>query len=131
IPGTVGGALRCNAGDRSGDIGQYVRSVEVLDARGEAQVRERDELHFAYRWSNLDDPVVLSAEFQLDADDPAAIVKRMRRAAGLRRGGPPPGFPAARPLLPRPPRARGAGPAREGRGGGGRGAGGARGGERR
>ena len=25
IPGTVGGALRTNAGDRSGDIGQYVR----------------------------------------------------------------------------------------------------------
>ena len=29
IPGTVGGALRCNAGDRTGDIGQFVRHVEV------------------------------------------------------------------------------------------------------
>ena len=34
IPGTVGGALRTNAGDRSGDIGQFVRSVEVLDRQG-------------------------------------------------------------------------------------------------
>src|SRR5207248_11106959 len=46
IPGTVGGALRCNAGDRAGDISQFVRQVEVFDSRGEAQVRERDELRF-------------------------------------------------------------------------------------
>jgi UDP-N-acetylmuramate dehydrogenase len=80
IPGSVGGALRCNAGDRSGDISQFVRSVEVLDSKGEVQVRERDELRFGYHWSNLDDPVILSAEFQLEPDSPDAIVKRMRRA---------------------------------------------------
>jgi UDP-N-acetylmuramate dehydrogenase len=80
IPGSVGGALRCNAGDRSGDISQFVRSVEVLDSNGDVQVRERDELRFEYHWSNLDDPVVLGAEFRLEPDDPDAIVKRMRRA---------------------------------------------------
>ncbi len=80
IPGTVGGALRCNAGDRGGDISQFVRQVEVLDSRGEVQVREREELRFGYHSSNLDDPVILAAEFRLESDDPAAIVKRMRRA---------------------------------------------------
>ena len=80
IPGTVGGALRCNAGDRGGDISQFVRQVEVFDSRGEAQVRERDELRFGYHSSNLDDPVILSAEFRLESDSPDAIVKRMRRA---------------------------------------------------
>src|SRR5262245_35461241 len=35
IPGTVGGALRVNAGDRAGDIGQFVRRVEVMDSRGD------------------------------------------------------------------------------------------------
>src|SRR5919199_3583691 len=80
IPGTVGGALRSNAGDRSGDIGQFVRLVEVLDSQGEVQVRERDELRFGYRWSNLDDPVLLAAEFELESDRADAIVKRMRRA---------------------------------------------------
>jgi UDP-N-acetylmuramate dehydrogenase len=80
IPGTVGGALRCNAGDRAGDVSQFVHSVEVLDSRGEVQVRERDELRFGYHWSNLDDPVLLAAEFRLEPDDPDAIVKRMRRA---------------------------------------------------
>jgi len=80
IPGTVGGALRCNAGDRSGDISQFVRHVEVLDSRGETQVRERDELRFGYHSSNLDDPVILTTEFRLESDAPDAIVKRMRRA---------------------------------------------------
>jgi UDP-N-acetylmuramate dehydrogenase len=80
IPGTVGGALRCNAGDRGGDISQFVRQVEVLDSAGQAQVRERDELRFGYHSSNLDDPVILSAEFRLESDSPDAIVKRMRRA---------------------------------------------------
>ncbi len=89
IPGTVGGALRCNAGDRGGDISQFVRQVEVLDSRGEVQVRERDELRFGYHWSNLDDPVILAAEFRLESDSPDAIVKRMRRAWIQRKAGQP------------------------------------------
>ena len=73
IPGTVGGALRTNAGDRAGDIGQFVRAVEVLDANGDMQVRERDELRFADRASNLDDPVLLAVEFALE---PAALIEQ-------------------------------------------------------
>jgi UDP-N-acetylmuramate dehydrogenase len=95
IPGTVGGALRCNAGDRAGEIGQHVRSVEVLDASGELQVRERDELRFAYRWSNLDDPVLLAAEFEQEPDQPDAIVKRMRKAWIQRKATQPLSFQAA------------------------------------
>jgi UDP-N-acetylmuramate dehydrogenase len=79
IPGTVGGALRGNAGGRSGSIGQFVQSVTVLDSQGNVQVRDRDDLHFGYRDSNLDDPVLLSAVFKLDVEDPETVVKRMRR----------------------------------------------------
>jgi len=80
IHGTVGGALRCNAGDRSGEIGRFVHEVEVMDGNGATQVRDRDELRFAAGWSNLDDPVLLSAEFELEPDQPDAIVKHMRKA---------------------------------------------------
>jgi UDP-N-acetylmuramate dehydrogenase len=80
IQGTVGGALCCNAGDRSAEIGQFVQRVEVLDDQGEIQTRERDELRFFPGGSNLDDPVILAAEFELEADLPEAIVKRMRKA---------------------------------------------------
>jgi UDP-N-acetylmuramate dehydrogenase len=102
IPGTVGGALRGNAGDRSGEIGQYVRQVEVLDTHGAIQVRERDELRFAYRWSNLDDPVLLSAEFELETDQPDAIVKRMRKAWIQRKAAQPLTFQAAGRIFKNP-----------------------------
>jgi UDP-N-acetylmuramate dehydrogenase len=95
IPGTVGGAVRRNAGDRSGEIGQYVRQVEVLEDDGTVQVRERDELRFAYRSSNLDEPVLLAAEFELEADATDAIVKRMRKAWIERRASQPLSYQAA------------------------------------
>ena len=79
IPGTVGGALRGNAGGRQGAIGQFVRRATVLDPADEIQVRERDDLSFADRESNLDEPVILSAEFELEPEDPESVVRRMRR----------------------------------------------------
>jgi UDP-N-acetylmuramate dehydrogenase len=93
--GTVGGALRHNVGDRSAEIGPYVRQAEVLDAAGAFYVRERDELRFAHRWSNLDDPVILAAEFELESDQGDAIVKRMRRAWIQRKASQPFTFQAA------------------------------------
>jgi UDP-N-acetylmuramate dehydrogenase len=95
ILGTVGGALRCNVGDRSGEIGQFVRRVEVMDGRGATQTRERDELRFGYHASNLDDPVILSAEFELEQDSSDAIVKRMRKAWILRKATQPLSFQAS------------------------------------
>jgi UDP-N-acetylmuramate dehydrogenase len=91
----VGGALRTNAGDRSGDIGQFVRLVEVLDRQGNLQVRDRDELHFSDHASNLDDPVLLTVEFALESDSPDSIVKRMRKAWILRKAAQPATFQAA------------------------------------
>src|SRR5689334_10373783 len=79
IPGTVGGALRGNAGDRHGSIGQFVRRATVIDTAGEVQVRDRDDLSFADRESNLDEPVILSASFELEHEDPEAVVRRMRK----------------------------------------------------
>lgn len=80
IPATIGGALRCNAGDRSGEMGQFVRRVEVMDERGQVTIRERDELRFGDHSSNLDDAVLLAADFELESDSGDAIVKRMRKA---------------------------------------------------
>ncbi|MFQ5731494.1 MAG: UDP-N-acetylmuramate dehydrogenase [Planctomycetaceae bacterium] len=79
IPGTVGGALHGNAGTRSGDIGQFVKSVGVLTTKGERFVRKDDELAFSYRTSSIDELVVLDAEFALQKDEPANIIRRMRK----------------------------------------------------
>jgi UDP-N-acetylmuramate dehydrogenase len=102
IPGTVGGALRCNAGDRSGEIGQFVRRVEVLDAKGAVDTREHDELRFEEHHSNLDDAVLLAAEFELETDSADAIVKRMRKAWIQRKAAQPFSFQAAARLFQNP-----------------------------
>jgi UDP-N-acetylmuramate dehydrogenase len=102
IPGTVGGALRFNAGDRSGDIGQFVRQVEVLDAAGNPQCRDRDELQFGDHATNLDDPVLLSVEFALESDTADAIVKRMRKAWIVRKASQPLSFQSAGRIFKNP-----------------------------
>jgi UDP-N-acetylmuramate dehydrogenase len=79
IPGTIGGALRGNAGGRSGDIGQFVSSVTVLTADGEKFVRTEDELSFAYRTSSINELVVLEGEFALHEEDGDEIARRMRK----------------------------------------------------
>jgi UDP-N-acetylmuramate dehydrogenase len=92
IPGTVGGALRGNAGSRQGAIGQFVRRAIVLDIADEIQVREREDLNFADRDSNLDEPVILSAEFELTAEDPETLVRRMRRVWIIKKENQPYGY---------------------------------------
>jgi UDP-N-acetylmuramate dehydrogenase len=89
LPGTVGGALRTNAGTRQGSIGGFIRRVTVLDDAGEVQVRDEDDLSFGHRWSNLDEPVILSAEFELTPEDPEAVVRRMRRVWIVKKEGQP------------------------------------------
>lgn len=102
IPGTVGGAVRCNAGERSNEIGRFVARVEVMDSAGKVQVRERDELSFAAGWSNIDDPVLLSAEFELESDSAEDIVKHMRKAWIQRKARQPLSFQSAARIFRNP-----------------------------
>jgi UDP-N-acetylmuramate dehydrogenase len=73
IRGSVGGSVRCNVGDRSGEIAAGVRRVAVLTEAGAEQVRGRDELAFGDHTSDLDEPVILWVEFDLEADRPERI----------------------------------------------------------
>lgn len=79
IPGTVGGALHGNAGSHGGDIGQWACHATVLTRGGELIERDRGELVFAYRQSSLDELVILSAEFELEEEDPVEVTKRMQK----------------------------------------------------
>ena len=79
IPGTVGGALKGNAGGKSGEIGQITRSVTTMTAKGELVTRAGDELSFAYRSSNITETFILEGTFSLQPDDPDAITQRMRK----------------------------------------------------
>src|SRR3954465_12646401 len=46
---------------------------------GEIIQRERADLVFAYRESSLDELVILSAEFELEREDPIEVTKRMQK----------------------------------------------------
>ena len=78
IPGTIGGALHGNAGGRGGDIGQWTHRASVMNRNGEIVERQREELVFAYRQSSLDELVILSADFELENEDPEQLTKRMQ-----------------------------------------------------
>ena len=78
IPATVGGAVRMNAGGAHGDIGQNVRRVRVMDETGEAYDRFSDDLVFEYRRTNIVAPLILEAEFELEADDPQELSRRVK-----------------------------------------------------
>jgi UDP-N-acetylmuramate dehydrogenase len=79
IPGTIGGALKGNAGGKSGDIGQFVSAVTVLTAKGEKFTRREDELSFSYRQSSINELVILEGEFQLQEDSAEEITRRMKK----------------------------------------------------
>src|SRR5262245_48633914 len=70
LRGTVGGSVRCNVGDRAGEISQTVRQVTVLTDAGKVQVRTREELTFSEHQSDIDEPVILSVVFELEKDVP-------------------------------------------------------------
>ncbi len=103
IRGTVGGSVRCNVGDRSGEISQTVRNVTVLTDAGKVQVRGRDELTFSEHRSDLDEPVILSVEFELETEAPGAVLKRMRTAWIARKASEPLSFQAGVRLFRNPP----------------------------
>ncbi len=79
IPGFVGGGVRMNAGGRFGDIGQTVERVKVMDTHGEPFYRERDDLAFGYRTSNISARFILEAELRLVPEAEKAILARMRK----------------------------------------------------
>jgi UDP-N-acetylmuramate dehydrogenase len=79
IPGSVGGALRGNAGGRSGDIGQFVDRVTVMNNKGEISERQGDELSFGYRQSSVDELVILEGTFELQHGETSEITRRMRK----------------------------------------------------
>ena len=73
IPGSVGGAIRMNAGGREGSFGDVVREIRVLCADGSIETWSRDQVGFGYRCSAIGDRIALSAVLELEQKDPAGV----------------------------------------------------------
>jgi UDP-N-acetylenolpyruvoylglucosamine reductase len=77
IPGTVGGALRMNAGAMGGWIFDLVDEVEVMTRAGERRTLRRAELHVAYRHcAELGEAIALGALLHPPAQAEAAAIGR-------------------------------------------------------
>ncbi|MCX7767127.1 MAG: UDP-N-acetylenolpyruvoylglucosamine reductase, partial [Candidatus Sumerlaeia bacterium] len=63
-PGTLGGAIRGNAGTVQSSICEYVREVTVLKVTGEVQHLNISDLQWGYRYCELDNKIVISANLE-------------------------------------------------------------------
>lgn len=79
IPGTLGGALRMNAGAYGGEMKDIVEKAEVLTSDGEVLRLKTDELGMGYRTSVIaaKDYVALGAAIRLEKGDKENIRARM------------------------------------------------------
>jgi UDP-N-acetylmuramate dehydrogenase len=77
IPGTVGGAVRMNAGAFGSDISAVLQGADILDGEGRFSACDAAALGFSYRHSALpDDCIVVGARFKAMPGDAAAIAAR-------------------------------------------------------
>lgn len=84
VPATVGGAVRMNAGGAFGDIGRAVARVQVMDGTGVVYYRDRDDLVFSYRKSNITAKFILEVEFELTPGDPDELMREVKRIFTLK-----------------------------------------------
>lgn len=77
IPGTVGGAVRMNAGAHGGEIFDHISSVDIL-VDGCIHACTKESLNYGYRSLQLDpDKIIIAATFELAAGSKEAISAAM------------------------------------------------------
>lgn len=78
VPGSIGGAIRMNAGGTFGDIGAAVKSVNLMDKDGNIFEKSKPELTFDYRCTNITARFILSARFELVPSDPDQLLRSVK-----------------------------------------------------
>jgi UDP-N-acetylmuramate dehydrogenase len=85
IPGSIGGALRMNAGAHGGETRDVLIEARGVDRDGTIRVFTLGEMGFAYRHSSAPASVIFTeALFQGRPGDPAAILAEMDRITAAR-----------------------------------------------
>jgi len=85
IPGSIGGALRMNAGANGGETKDVLAEAVGIDRRGERRVYSNADMKFAYRNCGVESDVIFtSALYRGTLADPAAIRARMNEVQAHR-----------------------------------------------
>jgi len=86
IPGSVGGAIRMNAGAFGREVKDVVTEITVLNERQELETLSRQDLSFGYRRLDLSENVVIvSAEFVLYPGKGEEIAAKIGEILALRK----------------------------------------------
>lgn len=107
IPGSVGGAVKMNAGGHGSDTAAVLTRAVVLDIETrETDVRTPADLDLSYRHSNLrDSEIVLQAEFVTSTGDPVREEAELREITRWRKEHQPGGTLNAGSVFKNPPHA--------------------------
>ena len=82
VPGTLGGALKMNAGAWGSEISNYLISVEVIGSDGIIKILKPTDLKFGYRKSSFSsEDLILSAQFKLKASSEDDIKRKKTKAS--------------------------------------------------
>ncbi len=78
IPGSIGGALRMNAGCYGSYVADHAVTVRLVHRDGSLETRSAGDIGFAYRQTDLaPDSIVTEVTFRAAPGDPAALEARM------------------------------------------------------
>lgn len=102
IPGSLGGAVKMNAGAFDREIGPLVNRVTVLDSSLELKNLYRPDLTFDYRSSSLSE-IILEVELGLKFGNESKIKEQMERNFRLRKKNQPQGCFTAGSVFKNPP----------------------------
>ena len=79
IPGSIGGAVRMNAGCYGHYVADFLQEIRILTRDGNTQTLPASALNLRYRQSDLPQgAIILSASFRAPQGDPAALAARMQ-----------------------------------------------------
>jgi UDP-N-acetylmuramate dehydrogenase len=78
VPGTIGGALRMNAGCYGSETKDVLVEAAALDRSGRRVTLKNGDFHFSYRHTEAaEDLIFIEAIFEGKKDEPAAILERI------------------------------------------------------
>ena len=97
IPGTIGGAIRMNAGAHGSEMKDIVKNITYMTRDGNIQIISNEEAKFEYRNSifSQNDYIILEAEIQLRKGNPEEIKSKMDEYAKYRKEKQPIEYPSA------------------------------------
>lgn len=79
IPGTIGGAIRMNAGAFTKEIKDCLVAAHVLDEQGQLHTLNNEDFRFSYRHAHLPDNwLIIGATLRGEAADAQTIQQRMQ-----------------------------------------------------